>query len=123
METHEVSPVEIHTGEDRSPFSEVADSERKLSKEHVISLLKKHGVRDVDFLENESVSAEKIIPSVRQAKIKVAEGFFRELSRKVRLPFVPADEVKKKCKEPHECHLVTILPCSFLRENLFCQCS
>jgi cellulose synthase/poly-beta-1,6-N-acetylglucosamine synthase-like glycosyltransferase len=116
METHEASPVEIHTGE--SPFSEVVDGKRKLSKEQVISLLKKHGVRDVDFLENESVSAEQIIPSVRQAKIKVAEGFFRELSREVRLPFVPADEVKKKCKAPHECHLVAILPYSFLRENL-----
>ena len=118
METHEVPLAVIHTEEDKPPFSKVADEKKKLSKEYVISLLKKHDARDVDFLESESVSAEEIIPSVRQAKIKVPEEFFRELSREVRLPFVPADEVKKKCKDPHECRFVAILPYRFLRENL-----
>ena len=116
METHEVPSPVIHTEEDEPRFSEAAHEKQKLTTEHVISLLKKHGVKDVEYLS--SVSAEMIIPSARQAKIKIPEGFFKDLAHEAGLPFVSANEVKKKCKGSHECRFVAVLPYSFLTENL-----
>jgi cellulose synthase/poly-beta-1,6-N-acetylglucosamine synthase-like glycosyltransferase len=90
----------------------------KISKKQVIRLLKKHGVKDTETLETPDVKKEDIIPTLRKAKVKVPEAFFKHLAAELGVPFLKRAEIKKLCKVSHECRFLTVLPYRIIEEYL-----
>jgi len=90
----------------------------KISKNQVILLLKKHGVKDTETLEAPDVKKEDIISTLRKAKVKVPEAFFKHLAAELELPFLKQAEIKKFCKVSSECRFLTVLPYRIIEEYL-----
>jgi len=119
MENSEAPSVVVQATEGKPSCTDTASSASKLSKQKLFLLLKKHGVEgEADFLQNSAIKEEDVIPSLRQEKIGVAEGFFKDLAYELGLQFISDEEIRKKCRASHDCRFVAILPYSFLRGKL-----
>ena len=90
----------------------------KISKQQVIDLLKKNGVKETEILETSEVKAENIIPTLRKAKVNVPEAFFKALAAELGLPFLKRAEIKKLCKVSSKCRFLTVLPYRVIEEYL-----
>ncbi|MCW4047825.1 MAG: glycosyltransferase [Candidatus Bathyarchaeota archaeon] len=82
----------------------------KISKQKLIDLLKKHGIHETNLVENPNVKKEDVIYTLRQAKVKVPEGFFKDLAAELGFPYLKKKEIKKLCRKSDGCQFLTILP-------------
>ena len=90
----------------------------KISKKQVIRLLKKHGVKDIETLETPDIKKEDIIPTLRKAKVKVPDAFFKHLAAELGFSFLKRAEIKKFCGVSQECRFLTVLPYRIIEEYL-----
>ena len=90
----------------------------KVTKKQVISLLKKHSVKDTEILDSSEVKKEDIIPTLRKAKVKVPQAFFKSLAAELGLPFLKQAEIQKFCRVSHKCRFLTVLPYRIIEEYL-----
>jgi len=80
-----------------------------LDKEGLLNLLQMHRV-DTSSVKNSDVSIENVIPTLRKAKVKVPEAFFRDLASRLGFFFVDYFHVKKVYQEETRRQLITVLP-------------
>jgi cellulose synthase/poly-beta-1,6-N-acetylglucosamine synthase-like glycosyltransferase len=109
MESRNVEPAEI-TLDTRFDSLQEDSAVIRISKQRLIDLLKKHRVRETCLLENPNVKKEDAISTLRKAKVKVPEGFFKDLAAEVGFSFLKKAEIKKLCRRDEDCQFLTILP-------------
>ena len=90
----------------------------RISKEELVLLLKKHGVKETKIIENPGVRAEDVISTLRKAKVKVPERFFEDLAADLGLPFLTQTQLKKLCSSEHACRFLTALPYRVIEDYL-----
>jgi len=59
----------------------------KISKSQILFMLKNHGVKDIETLEAPDLRKEDVVSTLRKAKVKVPEAFFKQLAAELELPF------------------------------------
>ncbi len=82
-----------------------------VNKDTLLELLKKHGTRDLDTLDD-NVSVESLIFILKQKKFDIKEGFFVDLADMLGIPYIKKDSLSD------EKGFVSILPYGFLKDNL-----
>jgi hypothetical protein len=87
-------------------------------KRRIIALLKKHGVEDTEIVEDPSVDLGDIIPTLRKAKVRLTESFFRDLAANVDMPFLGEEEIKDFCQNGKGLQFLTVLPYRVIEEYL-----
>ncbi|MEM2130810.1 MAG: hypothetical protein QXZ70_09455, partial [Candidatus Bathyarchaeia archaeon] len=87
-----------------------------VSREGLLHLLRKHGV--VDIVGVEYAAVEDAIPTLRKAKVKLPEDFFRELAAKLQLPFLSLAQLEDLCTTEYACRYITALPYRVIEEYL-----
>lgn len=113
------TPREIlNEDEDYRPVLDSAPNRTNIDKEYLISLLKKHCLEDLSFLEDSKIAADDVIVSLERAKVKVNEGFFTELANEIGVRYVSAKEIRRRCHKGHQGQFATVLPYRFLKESL-----
>ena len=83
-----------------------------MSKAQMIELLRKHNASCVPTLESPDVSEQDFVFAMYRNKLRVGEGFFRELAKRLGLPYVEAEQLE------YRQDLATVLPYSVLTEHL-----
>lgn len=89
-----------------------------ISKKQLIALLNKNGIDETKILETPEVKAEDVILTLRKAKVKVPEAFFKDLACAVGLPFLSQPRIKKFSHHGDKCKSVTVLPYRVIQEYL-----
>jgi len=84
----------------------------RLKKAQLIELLRNHKVNDAAVIDAQNVSEENLILILHQNKIRVEHDFFKELAKKLDLPFIEIEDLKIKC------NIASIMPYKMLKENL-----
>jgi hypothetical protein len=82
-----------------------------VNKDTLLELLKKHGTRDLDTLDD-NVSIESLIFILKQKKFNIKEGFFVDLADLLGIPYIKNDSLAE------EKGFVSVLPYGFLKDNL-----
>jgi glycosyltransferase XagB len=80
------------------------------SKERLIDLLKKHGIKDTEIIENSEVKLDDVIPTLRKTKVTMPEAFFEDLAAEFKLPFITQTWLKEHCQDVRQCNFLTVLP-------------
>jgi hypothetical protein len=114
MKQNNVSAVRVET----EALSSQKAREVSVDKEAVLHLLRVHGVLETAGVEGADVRVEEVILTLRKAKVKLPEGFFKDLAAMLQLPFLPLAHVKKLCKSDYACKFVSILPYRVIDEYL-----
>ena len=89
-----------------------------ITKESLIKLLKKHGVTETKIVEPPETRAEYVLQTLRKAKVKVPESFFKELAAELDLPFMASAEIKTLCVDERACRFLTALPYRVIEDFL-----
>ncbi|MCK5403395.1 glycosyltransferase, partial [Candidatus Bathyarchaeota archaeon] len=89
----------------------ILESISSINKNTLIELLKKHGTRDLDTLDD-NVSVESLIFILKQKKFDIKEDFFVDLAELLGIPYIENDSVEDKSG------FVSVLPYGFLKDNL-----
>ncbi len=113
----EASKIEVDTVVTNAR-RETGFSSVNVSKQQLITLLKKNGVEETQILESPEVRVEDMLLTLRKAKVNVPEAFFQELAREVELPFLSQEEIKKFCQHGNECKFLTVLPYRVIEQYL-----
>ena len=82
---------------------------KPIDRDSILELLKSHRVKTA-LLEKSEITIEDIIPSLRKAKVKIPEAFFKDLASKLGLSFLDYSKVKKIYQEEQKSKLITVLP-------------
>lgn len=101
-----------------NPAQTLKGTRLNIEKKTLISLLKKHNTTDINFLDNPEIETEDVIVCLKRAKVNVDETFFAELARTLNLKYISKNEIKNQCHSIRHCRYATLLPYSFLKENL-----
>ncbi|MBT0159152.1 glycosyltransferase [Candidatus Bathyarchaeota archaeon A05DMB-2] len=109
MESRSVEAAEITVDADFGNLQEHSEA-INISKQKLIDLLKKHGIHETSLVENPHVKKEDVIYTLRKAKVKVPEGFFKDIATELGLSFLKKTEIKKLCRKNDGCQFLTILP-------------
>jgi cellulose synthase/poly-beta-1,6-N-acetylglucosamine synthase-like glycosyltransferase len=104
-------PTEFET-QATAPIIDTTTKEA-LDKETLLEMLKAHRVKTAS-VENSEVTVQEIIPTLRKAKIKIPEIFFKELSTKTGLTFLEFWKIKKIYQNELKSKLTTVLPYSII---------
>ena len=96
---------------DQEKFEIFIDTSTKepIDKEGLIDLLKIHRV-ETSSVKSSTVSIENVIPTLRKAKVKIPESFFKDLASRLGFFFVDYSHVKKVYQEETKRQLITVLP-------------
>ena len=86
-----------------------ATDKRKVDKEHIVELLKKHRV-NITAIEKPDIQLEDIIPTLRKAKVHLPESFFRDLTSDLGMCFLEIKEAKKIISSGKKSQLMAIVP-------------
>ncbi len=89
----------------------ILESISSINKNTLIELLKKHGTRDLDTLDD-NVSVESLIFILKQKKFDIKEEFFVDLAELLGIPYIENDSIEDKNG------FVSVLPYGFLKDNL-----
>ncbi len=89
----------------------ILESISSINKNTLIELLKKHGTRDLDTLDD-NVSVESLIFILKQKKFDIKEEFFVDLADMLGIPYIDNDSIEDKNG------FVSVLPYGFLKDNL-----
>jgi len=110
MEKRSIETERIEIEAVSSKPQEAPPAGARVSKEKLILLLKKHGVKETAIIEAPEIKMEYVISMLRKAKIKVPERFFEELAADFGLPFMSLNQLKKLCESENACRFLTALP-------------
>ncbi len=118
MENRSVATATIEVNAVDTPLREPSLFNVSLTKEQLIALLKKHKVEDTEILESPDMRVENVIPTLRRAKVKAPEAFFKDLAAQVGLTYISQDEITSHCRGETPCNFLTVLPYRVIAEYL-----
>ena len=86
-----------------------ATTKEPIDKDYLIKILKTHRV-NTTTIEGSNTRLEDAIPALRKAKINLPETFYKDLSKKLCMPFIENSKIKKIYEEEQRSKLISILP-------------
>jgi cellulose synthase/poly-beta-1,6-N-acetylglucosamine synthase-like glycosyltransferase len=81
-----------------------------VTKEWLVELAKRHGAVNIAQLEASEIDKEHFVIALKQNKLKVDDGFFKELADELDLPFLTSADLKSD--------LAPTVPYALLKDNL-----
>ncbi|MGD6850608.1 MAG: glycosyltransferase family 2 protein [Candidatus Bathyarchaeia archaeon] len=96
---------------DKSSSAIIVDASTKepFDKDAFLRLLRTHYV-NTRSVEKPEISLKEVIPTLRKAKVKLPEAFFKDLSGHLGMDFVSDSEITQLYQHEQKSKLVTILP-------------
>lgn len=101
---------------EQETFDEIfidTSTKEPIDKDGLLNLLQMHRV-ETSSVKSSIVSIENVIPTLRKAKVKIPEAFFRDLASRLGFFFVDYFNVKKVYQEENRRQLITVLPYSVI---------
>jgi len=86
-----------------------ASTKEPVDKDSLLDLLKTHRV-NTHSVENPKIRLEEVIPALRKAKVNLPEAFFRDLAKKLGMPFFDNQKVTRIYHQQQKSQLISILP-------------
>ncbi|MCL5876444.1 MAG: glycosyltransferase [Candidatus Bathyarchaeota archaeon] len=86
-----------------------ATTKEPVDKESLLAILKAHDI-DTTSVESTQIRLEDVLPTLRKAKVILPGTFYKDVAKRLGIPFIDYQKVTKLYQEEKRSKLITILP-------------